>query len=105
MRKFKKFLFYFQQKNREISHGRFIMVITIISTNISFIILSNRQNDNWKSGRSMSSGGCGGGYGGSSSYQRNMPSSDYTRKYQNNPSIGQNYDSSPPPHKRNKKEW
>jgi hypothetical protein len=68
---------------------------------------NDRRND-WNDrgrggGRGMNSMGGynqGGGYG-----RMGSQNSDYTRKYTNQSSSPGHYDSSPPPHKRNKKEW
>lgn len=73
----------------------------------------NRSSGDWKSRNTNNMGSGGGGYGNASggSYQRMQQgsgSSDYPRKYsqhQNQNSPGGNYDTSPPPHKRNKKDW
>ena len=68
---------------------------------------NDRRND-WND-RGRGGGGRGmnnmGGYNQGGGYGRmGNQNSDYTRKYTNQSSPG-HYDSSPPPHKRNKKEW
>lgn len=70
----------------------------------------NRGNDSWKGrsgGNYGGNNGGGGRFGGMNN--SNSGASDYPRKYthQTSPSgVGNhNYDTSPPPHKRNRKDW